>query len=44
MEPLPGGPTDKIGNRYEGRWTVACMAHMGDERADAIRLESPGVD
>jgi len=30
---LSGGATDKFGNRYEGRWTVACMIEVIDERA-----------
>ena len=42
--PLPGGAADKFGNRYEGRWTVACMLDVMDERADSIRLEPPGPD
>lgn len=42
--PLPGGETDKIGNRYEGRWTVFCMIDVIDEKADSIRLETPGED
>jgi hypothetical protein len=42
--PLPGGATDKFGNRYEGRWTVACMIDVMDERADSIRLEPPGQE
>lgn len=42
--PLPGGPTDKFGNRYEGRWTVACMVDILDEHTDAIRLEPPGSE
>jgi hypothetical protein len=42
--PLPGGPADKFGNRYEGRWTLACMLDVMDERADSIRLEPPGLD
>lgn len=40
--PLSGGATDKFGNRYEGRWTVACMIAVMDESADSIRLEPPG--
>jgi len=40
--PLPGGATDKFGNRYEGLWTVACMVEVLEERADSIRLEPPG--
>lgn len=42
--PLPGGATDKFGNRYEGRWTVACMIEVMDENADSIRLEPPGKE
>ncbi|KST62263.1 NACHT domain-containing protein [Mastigocoleus testarum] len=42
--PLPGGAADKIGNRYEGRWTVYCMIDVMDEKADSIRLEKPGED
>ncbi|NEO98274.1 MAG: ATP-binding protein [Symploca sp. SIO2E9] len=42
--PLPGGPSDKIGNRYEGRWTVYCMIDVIDEKADAIHLEPPGIN
>lgn len=42
--PLPGGPTDKFGNRYEGRWTVFCMSEVMREQADSIRLELPGED
>ena len=42
--PLPGGPADKFGNRYEGRWTVFCMTEILDERADSIRLEPPGAE
>ena len=42
--PLSGGATDKFGNRYEGRWTVACMIEVIDERADSIRLEPPGIE
>ncbi len=42
--PLPGGATDKIGNRYEGRWTVHCIIEILAGRADSIRLEPPGKD
>ncbi len=42
--PLPGGPADKFGNRYEGRWTVACMLDVMDEQAESIRLEPPGPE
>lgn len=42
--PLRGGASDKLGNRYEGRWTVFCMVDVMDEKADFIRLEKPGED
>lgn len=42
--PLPGGPTDKIGNRYENAWTVYAMLEVMDEQALTIRLEPPGED
>jgi len=41
---LAGGTSDKLGNRYEGRWTVLCMVDVMDEKADSIRLEPPGID
>lgn len=42
--PLPGGATDKVGNRYEVLWTVFCMAEVMAESAHAIRLEPPGKE
>jgi len=42
--PLPGGEADKLGNRYEGRWTVCRMIDVMDEKADYIELEKPGED
>ncbi|MBI5032461.1 MAG: hypothetical protein HZB51_18200 [Chloroflexi bacterium] len=42
--PLPGGATDKFGNRYEGIWTVRCMIDVLSAHADSIRLEPPGAD
>ena len=39
--PLPGGSADKIGNRYEGRWTVSCLALVMADQAVAIELEPP---
>lgn len=39
--PLAGGAAEKYGNRYEGRWSVACMLDVMDEEADSIRLEPP---
>lgn len=40
--PLPGGPADKFGNSFEGRWTIWQMIDVMAERADSIRLEPPG--
>ena len=42
--PLPGGAAEKFGNRYEGRWTAACLLEVMDERADSVRLEPPGLE
>ena len=42
--PLPGGAAEKFGNRYEGRWTVACLLDVMDEKTDSIRLEPPGPE
>jgi hypothetical protein len=41
--PLPGGPADKLGNRYELWWTVWQLVRMLDGKADSIRIEDPGV-
>ena len=42
--PLPGGAAEKFGNRYEGRWTVACLLDVMDEKSESIRLEPPGPE
>ena len=42
--PIPGGAADKLGNSYEGLWTVGCLAMVLDEHANAIRLEPPGAE
>lgn len=39
---LPGGATDKFGNRYEGKWTAYCMTQVMAEQADTIQLEPVG--
>lgn len=41
---LAGGVSDKLGNRYEGRWTIFCMLDVMDEKADSISLEPLGID
>lgn len=42
--PLPGGPADKIGNRYELWWTVVQAQSLLRGEWDAIRIEPPGED
>lgn len=42
--PLPGGPADKLGNRYELWWTVSQLVEMIQGVSDAIRIEDPRAD
>jgi len=42
--PLRGGASDKYGNRYEGKWTVYCLAQLMAEEAVSIQLEPPGEE
>ena len=42
--PLPGGPADKIGNRYEKWWTVSQLIRIIQGDAESIRIEDPAVD
>ena len=42
--PLPGGPADKIGNRYEKWWTVSQLIRIIQGEAESIRIEDPSVD
>lgn len=42
--PLAGGSSDKYGNRYEDRWAAQCAFELLRERAQAIRIEPPGVE
>lgn len=42
--PLPGGPADKLGNRYENWWTVWHLVRMLQGACESIRIEDPGVD
>lgn len=41
---LPGGPADKLGNRYEGLWTARQLLRLLDGECESVRLEEPGVD
>lgn len=42
--PLPGGPANKLGNRYESWWTVRQLVRIIDKEADSIRIEDPNFD
>ena len=42
--PLPGGASDKSGNRYELLWTVVCMTRVLNGDADRISLEPVGEE
>lgn len=42
--PLPGGPSDKLGNRYEVWWTVSQLLRIIDGQAESIRIEEPTAD
>jgi hypothetical protein len=41
--PLPGGASDKFGNRYEHRWTISQLVQMLHGNAESIRIEDPGT-
>jgi tetratricopeptide (TPR) repeat protein len=42
--PLPGGASDKAGNRYELLWTVDRLIDIVLGQATSIRLEPPDID
>ncbi|MFA6309799.1 MAG: NACHT domain-containing protein, partial [Clostridia bacterium] len=42
--PLRGGASDKYGNRYEGKWTVYCLAQVMAEEIDSIYIEPLGPE
>ena len=42
--PLPGGPSEKFGNRYEVWWTVSQLLRIIDGQAESIRIEEPTAD
>ena len=42
--PLPGGPADKFGNRYESWWTVFQLVRIIRGDAESIRIENPTVE
>ena len=41
---LPGGPANKLGNRYEKLWTVSQLVRVLMGNAESLRIEVPGVD
>ena len=41
---LPGGPADKLGNRYEKWWMVSECIRLLCGDTEAIRIEDPGVE
>jgi hypothetical protein len=42
MSPRPGGEADKIGNRYEGAWTIAQLLQVLAGPFDWVRVEPLG--
>ena len=42
--PLPGGPSSKLGNRYERWWTVYQLVRIINRHAENIRIEDLTVD
>ena len=42
--PRAGGPSNKLGNRYELWWTVSQLVRIMDGEAESIRLEEPTVE
>lgn len=43
MSPLPGGPADKIGNRYEVWWTVSQLLRIIKGIVESIKIEDPST-
>jgi hypothetical protein len=41
---LPGGSADKLGNQYEGWWTLLRIGDILTGKATRIRLEPPGPE
>ena len=42
--PLPGGPSSKLGNRYERWWTVYQLVRIINQQAENIRIEDLTVE
>jgi hypothetical protein len=43
LSPIPGGQSDKFGNRYEGRWTVAKILEVLAGEMTSVKVEESGV-
>ena len=41
---LPGGPANKLGNRYETSWTISELVRMLHGETQAVHLEPPGAN
>ena len=41
---LPGGPAEKLGNRYERWWTLSELVRLLNGDTEALRIEDPGID
>ena len=41
---LPGGPADKLGNRYEKLWTLSEFVRMLRGETETIRIEDPNTE
>ena len=41
---LPGGPSDKAGNRYEQLWAALVLTDLLLGKAESVRFEVPGPD
>ncbi len=42
MSPRPGGEANKIGNRYEGAWTISQLLQVLAGEFDWVRVEPLG--
>lgn len=42
--PRPGGPANKLGNRYEAWWAMAELARMLSGDSETVLIEPPGRD
>jgi hypothetical protein len=40
--PKSGGESDKLGNRYEGIWTIGCLLEVAAEKCESLKVEPIG--